>query len=341
VRTAAPEKETRKALEADPLYEAERLRIIYQLITNSPSEGGAGITPKSGEWEGVESIFALHDHEANKKWIKKWSTVYFLKIEDLDDIRDRLGEKIAFYFAFTQSYFAFLTFPAAAGAGAWALLGHFSPFYAIISALWCIVFTEYWKHQEVDLAVRWGVRGVSRIESKRREFKHEKEITDPVTGEQVLIFPAEKRLQRQLLQIPFAIGAAIVLGALIATCFGIEVFISEIYDGPLKWLLVGCLLIYHRIELTTVGFLTDWNLDHRHAHLDQYFHHLRNSVDPLRELRNPSSLRQSHDAEDLCHQLHNVLPSHFPYSLRLRSIWANHRTIPRYFQPHRSSIRRE
>lgn len=94
VRAAAPEKETRSALEADPLYEAERLRIIYQLITNATAEGGAGITPKQGQWKGVESIFALHDHEANKKWIKKWSTSYFLKPEDLDDIRNRLGEKV-------------------------------------------------------------------------------------------------------------------------------------------------------------------------------------------------------------------------------------------------------
>jgi anoctamin-10 len=94
VRAAAPEKETRIALEKEPLYEAERLRIIYQLITNSKTDGGAGITPKNGEWKNVESIFALHDKEANKKWIKKWSTSYFLKAEDLDDIRNRLGEKV-------------------------------------------------------------------------------------------------------------------------------------------------------------------------------------------------------------------------------------------------------
>lgn len=98
VRAAAPEKETRSALEKEPLYEAERLRIIYQLITNSKADGGAGITPKNGEWKNVESIFALHDHEANKKWIKKWSTSYFLKVEDLDDIRNRLGEKVKLSF---------------------------------------------------------------------------------------------------------------------------------------------------------------------------------------------------------------------------------------------------
>lgn len=238
VRAAAPPKETREALQSEPLYEAERLRILYQLITNPVSEGGAGITPKEGEWKNVESVFALHDHAYNKDWIKKWSTSYFLKAEDLDDIRNRLGEKIAFYFAFTQSYFTFLIFPAVFGFSSWMLLGHFSPVYAVINAMWCTVFTEYWKHQEVDLGVRWSVRGVSRIDTKRKDFQHEKEIIDPVTGERVQIFPATKRLQRQLLQVPFALGAACVLGSLIATCFGIEIFICEVYDGPFKSVLV-------------------------------------------------------------------------------------------------------
>ena len=94
IRAAAPSKETRASLEAEPLYEAERLRIIYQLITNPVSEGGAGITPKEGEWANVESIFALHDHAYNKDWIKKWSSQYLLQTEDLDDIRNRLGEKV-------------------------------------------------------------------------------------------------------------------------------------------------------------------------------------------------------------------------------------------------------
>jgi anoctamin-10 len=107
-----------------------------------------------------------------------------------------------------------------------------------VSAVWCTVFTEYWKHQEADLGVRWGVRGVSKIETKRKNFQHEKQITDPITGETISIFPAVKRLQRQLWQIPFALGAATLQGALIATCFGIEVFISEIYNGPFKSILV-------------------------------------------------------------------------------------------------------
>lgn len=94
VRSAAPEKETRVSLEAEPMYESERLRIIYQLITNPESEGGAGITPKEGEWKNVESLFPLHDHQYNNEWLKKWSKQWMLLPEDIDEIRERLGEKV-------------------------------------------------------------------------------------------------------------------------------------------------------------------------------------------------------------------------------------------------------
>ncbi|MDI1485948.1 MAG: hypothetical protein OHK93_004137 [Ramalina farinacea] len=234
VRAAQPDRETHNILTSQSLTEAERLRIVYGMIANPPEEGGAGITPKFGACENVEAIFPLHDHAYNKEWIKKWSTVTFLKVEDLDEIRNRLGEKIAYYFAFTQSYFSFLLAPAAFGFSCWVLLGHFSPVYAVINGLWCVVFIEYWKRQEVDLGVRWGVKGVSAIQEKRRDFKHEKEVEDPITGETVQVFPATKRLTRQLLQIPFAIIASVALGTIIATCFGIEIFLSEVYNGPFK-----------------------------------------------------------------------------------------------------------
>ena len=115
----------------------------------------------------------------------------------------------------------------------------FSLIYAIALGLWSAVFIEYWQRQEVELAVRWGVRGVSSIQHSRPEFKYEKEVSDKVTGEKVRVFSPRKRLMRQLLQVPFAILAIAVLGGLIATCFGIEIFISEVYNGPMKWLLVS------------------------------------------------------------------------------------------------------
>ena len=254
VRQEAPNADSSDSEDKRQINPAEPLRIVYQLIINPRSEGGAGITPKHGEWKNVESILALHDHQYNKSWIKKWATSYTLKVEDLDDIRDHFGEKVqpeaihcccyanahqvAYYFAFTQSYFTALIGIAAFGGSSWFLLGYFSPVYAIINSLLCVAFIEYWKSQEYDLSVRWETRGVSAIESKRHDFEAEKDVTDPVTGETVKFFPSGKRLQRQLLQLPFAVLATLILGSLIATCFSIEIFISEIYNGPGQSVLV-------------------------------------------------------------------------------------------------------
>jgi anoctamin-10 len=239
VRSTAPEKDMSANLNEEPITGAERLRLVYLLITKPKNEGGAGITPKKGDWEGVHSIFALHDRAFNHEWIKHLTSKTLLDVKDLNQIKDHFGEKIAFYFSFLQSYFLALTFPALFGFSCWLLLGHYSPIYALVNGLWCIIFVEYWKKQQTDLAVQWGVRGVSKIQRKRAAFKHDKVMTDPITGEELKIYSPVKRLTRQLLQVPFAISAALVLGSLIATCFGIEIFISEVYNGPFKGYLVS------------------------------------------------------------------------------------------------------
>ncbi|KAH8667489.1 plasma membrane stress response protein-like protein [Tricladium varicosporioides] len=255
VRTIAPDREIQKNLESEPITEAERLRLVYLLITKPRNEGGAGITPKSGEWKGVASIFALHDQTFNKAWIRDLTSKSFLTQQDLTTIRNRFGEKIAFYFAFMQSYFLFLIFPAGFGFCSWVLLGQFSPIYAIVNGLWGIVFVEYWKKQETDLAVQWGVRGVSKIQHKRPAFKHESVMQDPVTGEEVKVYSPVKRLGRQLLQVPFALIAALMLGSLIALCFAIEVFISEVYNGPFKSYLVFLPTVILTIAMPTLTTL--------------------------------------------------------------------------------------
>lgn len=77
------------------------------------------------------------------------------------------------------------------------------------------------------------------MRTTRRDFKPEKEVRDESTGEMRGVFSTSKRLQRQLLQVPFALLVTIALGAIIAMCFAIEIFISELYNGPLKSYLVS------------------------------------------------------------------------------------------------------
>lgn len=125
--------------------------------------------------------------------------------------------------------------------------------------MWSVVFVEYWKRQEQELAVRWSVKNVGSIEFSRREFRPEKIHKDPLTGEEMGHFPIQKRLQRQLLQIPLAIISAIALGVVICTCFAIEIFISEVYSGPLKSVLVFAPTIILTVCVPTVSnFLTGY-----------------------------------------------------------------------------------
>ncbi|KAH6607581.1 hypothetical protein Trco_003894 [Trichoderma cornu-damae] len=234
VRISGPGSDASQAIRDEPVTEAERLRLVYLLITKSRNDGGAGVTQGQGQWRYVEAIFPLHDNAFNKEWLHKWSNKYILDQSDLDDIRDRFGEDVAFYFAFLRDYFRFQIFPAVVGFSAWMLLGQFSSFYAVCSCLWSVVFFEYWKRKEADLAITWGVRGVSRIQHQRPEFRWDFETQDLVTGEPVKVYPATKRLQTQLLQIPFALACVVVLGGLVVTVNSLEVFINEVYGGPGK-----------------------------------------------------------------------------------------------------------
>lgn len=78
----------------EPQTEAERLRVIHQMITLPKEEGGAAITPKYGDWKNVTAIFPIHDVDTNKKWIRDWSSKTFLSDDDLDQIRNKFGESV-------------------------------------------------------------------------------------------------------------------------------------------------------------------------------------------------------------------------------------------------------
>lgn len=85
-----------------PQTDAERLRAINYMLTAPIEEGGANITPKHGDWKNVDSIFPLHDDKTNQAWMRDWSKKTLLTREDLDQIRDKFGEKV------TTPYLKFL-----------------------------------------------------------------------------------------------------------------------------------------------------------------------------------------------------------------------------------------
>lgn len=139
----------------------------------------------------------------------------------------------------------------------WVYFGPYSIFYGCSLCVWCVVFVEYWKIREHDLSLRWGVKGVGSLKVNRPQYQWEKEVKDPVTGQVTKVFPGWKQFLRQLLLIPFASIAAVALGSLIVVTFASEVFISEVYNGPMKGYLEFVPTILFSLSLPAItAFLT-------------------------------------------------------------------------------------
>jgi hypothetical protein len=222
---------------AEGSFEAEDVLSVFHLVNWRKDLGGAGITPEYGPWKNVTSIYPLHNVDVNRALLRRLSKKLFLDTEDLDCIRDLWGSKVAFYFAFIQTYFIFLIFPCLAGGFAWMFLPKYSLGFALIIGIWCTIFLEYWKIQELDLAIRWNVRGVGSLKANRPQYYFEKEIVD-ISGRVQYYFPKWKQIIRQLAVVPFVLLSTLLLGLLITVLFAIEIFITETYEGPYQFYLV-------------------------------------------------------------------------------------------------------
>jgi len=179
----------------------------------------------------------------------------------LDTVRNHFGEKVAFYFAYTQHYFLSLVPLAVIGVTAHFLLPAFNPLYGICLMVWTMAFKHSWERRQRDLAVRWGVKGFTHlVEQRRAAYVTEGEKIDPVTGERRGWFPLYsptfyrltdtrwKRIARGMLQIPFGLAAGVGLAAVLTLIFAVEVFMSEVYNGPFKQFLV-CPCIDRRVDV--------------------------------------------------------------------------------------------
>jgi len=218
----------------EPIPDSERLRLIYEIITNPVRERGAGINPGLGEFELVESILLLQDGEYNEDWIKTWSTKWIIEKEDLFRLRDRFGEKIAFYFAFLQYYCLWLIAPSIVGLFTWLFLSEYSIFFGVFIVLWSIVFVEFWRRKEYELSVWWGVRNYSRVERLRPTFQEECYISDPVTGEMKPYFPPWKRWLRRAVAAPIIIMFSLTLAVTLLFYILLQVIMSDYYTGPFR-----------------------------------------------------------------------------------------------------------
>ncbi|KAK9766529.1 hypothetical protein K7432_004323 [Basidiobolus ranarum] len=210
---------------------AERICVEYQLITGSADEGYAGVIP--GE-DFVESVFPLHNRKFNEKWLMSWGTTWQVGKQDLTQLRDEFGEKVAFYFAFLKYYFLGLIPLAGVGLIAYAFSVNFSIILSLLTCMWSVIFLSVWSWKERNWAARWSVSNCRRVEEFRPQFKSTSKAYDPVTGKTLHFFPHWRRWLRKLLAAPLIITFAIILMLAISTTFFVEFMVREYYHGPFK-----------------------------------------------------------------------------------------------------------
>ncbi|KZT25216.1 DUF590-domain-containing protein [Neolentinus lepideus HHB14362 ss-1] len=242
------------------LSPADRLRLIHGHVTSMPLDGGLGVLPGSKDWDRVESVMSLHDHEFNEHWIRSWTTRQSGAIH-LDKVREQFGESVALYFAFLSTYSKSLLIPSVLGAGFYYLGTPYSPIYSILIVLYSTAFVEYWRVHERILAVRWGTRGSFKVEKRRAEYQAD--------------FPWWKRELRTLASVPVIGLFSGVLAVLLTAIFVFEAFVSQLYTGPgQKWIGFVPTILFIALVPQFLSFyqryavsFTDWE---NHAHQSSY-----------------------------------------------------------------------
>ncbi|KAG0697096.1 calcium-activated chloride channel-domain-containing protein [Suillus ampliporus] len=242
--------------ESVTLSPAERIRLVHGFISSTPEDRGLGIIPGRKEWDLVESVMVLHNHDFNDHWIRLWTRHRIANVE-LEQIRDQFGDSVALYFFFLTAYTRALIFPAALGAIFYFSGKPYSALYSTLLLLWSIAFVEWWRLQERILSARWCTRGSERVEKRRADH--------------IPSFPWWKQETRMLASIPVILLFATILAVISTGIFVLEAFVTELYKGPghryvaftptvLFSLLVPQLLAMYQKHASN---FTDWE---NHAH---------------------------------------------------------------------------
>jgi len=115
--------------------------------------------------------------------------------------------------------------PAVLGIFAHFFLPPYSPIYSILLCLWSITFVEWWRVHERILGLRFGTRGSFKVEKRRPQYKSS-----------MTWWAQELRI---LATIPVILMWAGILATLLTSIFVFEAFITRLYQGPGKQVVVG------------------------------------------------------------------------------------------------------
>lgn len=216
---------------------ADRARLIWQYLNSPEVCGGAGITPGKGNWSFVTSITPISGYLSDKSLAANAQKVLLTPELETLSIKENHGVQIALYFEFLKFYIGGLAVLSIFGIVAHVKSKNYSLTYSFVNLIWGTLFLLLWKRRERYLVNFWGVQNVHRVDkynadlttlnAKTSSYKHR----DGNEG---------KRFVRQVAFAPVALAFVGVLVSYQLSCFVLEIFLTEIYDGPGK-MFVGLL----------------------------------------------------------------------------------------------------
>lgn len=258
---------------------SDRQRIIYSYLSNPVECGGCAITPGKDKWKFVTSITPISGYLADDKLLEKTKKSIFSPSFEFGSYTKLYGTNVGFYFAFFSFYLGSLAILSVFGLMAYVRSKSYSLTYAFVNLVWGTSFWLLWKRREGYLANFWGVQNSHKIDEYNAELTSLNKDFERVSSYKHRDRYEGRRFLKQVAFVPIALVFVAILVSYQLGCFVIEIFLTEIYDGPGKSLLnlLPTVLITVFVPILTAAYnfvveqyLTWENHDNRYTRTDSF-----------------------------------------------------------------------
>ena len=162
----------------------ERIRLLQSLLELPQHEGGCGLNLDDLlAIKVLTAVVPVHEIEGRRTELMRiWVSppLKFTVNQPLDRVRDYFGERIAFYYAFTEELANAIRYPGTMGVVLFIVSevwfdgstdNMFTPMYSMFILVWITYFLKRWRRAEARLAAHWHVVDYRETERQRKEFE--------------------------------------------------------------------------------------------------------------------------------------------------------------------------
>lgn len=211
---------------------ADRSLLIYSYLTESKQTNGLGITTDKDSI--VETIMPIAGYLSDASLsARAKKNVFSASLLTLTN-KKVYGTGIALYFEFLKHYIGYLFFLSILGVIAYIKSKQYSMAYAYVNLVGGVIFILSWKRRERYLASIWGVQNSHKLVQNHAELAALNKNFEVRSTYKHLERKDGSRFIKQWAFVPVALAFVAVLFTFQMVCFALEIFMSEIYDGPLK-----------------------------------------------------------------------------------------------------------